>query len=237
MEDLVGAEQGREAMTTVAVLDYGAGNVRSAVRAVAAAGAEVTLTDDHDVINDSDGLLVPGVGAFSAVMAGLEKVGGVELILARHAQGRPLLGICVGLQVFFSRGQEHGVKTEGIGLWPGAVTALEAPVIPHMGWSKVDAPADSAMFAGIGDERFYFVHSYAAVEPPADTTVTTARHGSDFIAAVEDGTTWAAQFHPEKSAAAGAGLLRNWLASFAVDSSPDSVSGRTGTNTTDALSS
>lgn len=227
-------------MTTVAVLDYGAGNVRSAVRAVAAAGAEVTLTADHDVINDSDGLLVPGVGAFSAVMAGLENVGGVDLIRARHEQGRPLLGICVGLQVFFARGEEHGVKTDGIGLWPGAVTALEAPVIPHMGWSKVNAPADSAMFAGIGNERFYFVHSYAATEPPPNATVTTARHGSDFIAAVEDGTTWAAQFHPEKSAAAGAQLLRNWLASFSADSSPGSGSGSTGssgTNPTDSLSS
>ena len=204
-------------MTTVAVLDYGAGNVRSAVRAVAAAGAEVTLTADHDVINDSDGLLVPGVGAFSAVMAGLDNVGGVDLIRARHEQGRPLLGICVGLQVFFAQGQEHGVQTEGIGLWPGAVTALEAPVVPHMGWTQISAPDDSAMFAGIRDERFYFVHSYAAVDPPPGTKVTTARHGSDFIAAVEDGTTWAAQFHPEKSADAGARLLRNWLDSFGSD--------------------
>ncbi|MEY8568858.1 imidazole glycerol phosphate synthase subunit HisH [Brevibacterium linens] len=224
-------------MTSVAVLDYGAGNVRSAVRAVAAAGAEVTLTADHDVINDSDGLLVPGVGAFSAVMDALEHVGGVELIRTRHEQGRPLLGICVGLQVFFARGEEHCVKTEGIGLWPGAVTGLDAPVIPHMGWSKVNAPADSAMFDGIGDERFYFVHSYAAAEPPPNTLVTTAHHGSDFVAAVEDGTTWAAQFHPEKSAEAGAKLLRNWLASFAAGSSPGSESGNTDTNPTDALSS
>lgn len=201
-------------MTTVAVLDYGAGNVRSAVRAAAAAGAEVTLTADHDVINDSDGLLVPGVGAFSAVMTGLHNVGGVELIRTRHAQGRPLLGICVGLQVFFARGEEHGVQTDGIGLWPGAVTGLKAPVVPHMGWSQVSAPEDSQMFAGIREERFYFVHSYAATQPPPGTKVTTARHGSDFIAAVEDDTTWAAQFHPEKSAEAGAQLLRNWIGTF-----------------------
>lgn len=204
-------------MTSVAVLDYGAGNVRSAVRAVEAAGAEVVLTADHDVIAEADGLLVPGVGAFSAVMAGLHEVGGVDLIRARHREGRPLLGICVGLQVFFARGEEHGEKTEGIGLWPGGVTALKAPVVPHMGWSKVNAPQNSVMFAGIGDERFYFVHSYAATEPPENTTVTTANHGSDFIAAVEDGTTWAAQFHPEKSAGAGARLLRNWLDSFPTD--------------------
>lgn len=205
-------------MSTVAVLDYGAGNVRSAVRAAAAAGAEVVLTADRDVIDAADGLLVPGVGAYSAVMAGLERVGGVELIRSWHEEQRPLLGICVGLQVFFARGQEHGVKTEGIGLWPGAVTALEAPVVPHMGWSQVSAPSNSQMFDGVGEERFYFVHSYAATEAPANTLATTATHGAGFIAAVEDGSTWAAQFHPEKSAEAGARLLRNWVDSFAYDS-------------------
>ena len=201
-------------MSTVAVLDYGAGNVRSAVRAVAAAGAEVVLTADRDVIDAADGLLVPGVGAYSAVMTGLKRVGGDELIRSWHDNQRPLLGICVGLQVFFARGEEHGEKTEGIGLWPGAVTALEAPVVPHMGWSQVSAPKTSQMFAGIADERFYFVHSYAAAEAPSNTVATTATHGSSFIAAVEDGTTWAAQFHPEKSAEAGARLLRNWIDSF-----------------------
>ncbi|MDN5808385.1 MAG: imidazole glycerol phosphate synthase subunit HisH [Brevibacterium sp.] len=201
-------------MSTVAVLDYGAGNVRSAVRAVAAAGAEVVLTADRDVIDAADGLLVPGVGAYSAVMTGLKRVGGVELIRSWHENQRPLLGICVGLQVFFARGREHGEKTEGIGLWPGAVTGLEAPVVPHMGWSQVSAPQTSQMFAGIADQRFYFVHSYAATEAPTNTLTTTASHGADFVAAVEDGTTWAAQFHPEKSAEAGARLLRNWIDSF-----------------------
>ncbi|MBM6588491.1 imidazole glycerol phosphate synthase subunit HisH [Brevibacterium sp. RIT 803] len=201
-------------MSTVAVLDYGAGNVRSAVRAVEAAGADVVLTADHAVIDDADGLLVPGVGAYSAVMAGLKRVGGDHLIRTWHESQRPLLGICVGLQVFFARGEEHGVKTEGIGLWPGAVTALEAPVVPHMGWSKVSAPKSSQMFEGVAEERFYFVHSYAATDTPPNTMVTTATHGSSFIAAVEDGTTWAAQFHPEKSSDAGARLLRNWLGTF-----------------------
>lgn len=201
-------------MSTVAVLDYGAGNVRSAVRAVAAAGAEVVLTSDRAVIDSADGLLVPGVGAYSAVMTGLKRVGGDDLIRSWHESQRPLLGICVGLQVFFARGEEHGEKTEGIGLWPGAVTALEAQVVPHMGWSQVSAPTTSQMFDGVSEERFYFVHSYAATEAPANTLVTTATHGGSFIAAVEDGTTWAAQFHPEKSADAGARLLRNWVGSF-----------------------
>lgn len=201
-------------MSTVAVLDYGAGNVRSAVRAVAAAGAEVVLTADRALIDAADGLLVPGVGAYSAVMAGLKRVGGVDLIRSWHENRRPLLGICVGLQVFFAGGEEHGEKTEGVGLWPGAVTALDAPIVPHMGWSQVSAPTNSVMFDGVAEERFYFVHSYAATEAPANTLVTTATHGGNFIAAVEDGTTWAAQFHPEKSSDAGARLLRNWVGSF-----------------------
>lgn len=201
-------------MSTVAVLDYGAGNVRSAVRAAAAAGADTVLTADRKVIDAADGLLVPGVGAYSAVMAGLDRVGGVELIRSWHEDKRPLLGICVGLQVFFSRGDEHGVKTEGIGIWPGAVTALDAPVVPHMGWSRVNPPEGTRMFAGVRDERFYFVHSYAAAHAPANALVTTADHGASFVAAVEDETTWAAQFHPEKSAEAGARLLRNWVGSF-----------------------
>lgn len=207
-------------MSTVAVLDYGAGNVRSAVRAVAATGAEVVLTADRGVIDTADGLLVPGVGAYSAVMAGLQRVGGVDLIRSWHESQRPLLGICVGLQVFFARGEEHGEKTEGIGVWPGAVTTLDAPIVPHMGWSQVSVPTNSVMFEGIADERFYFVHSYAATEAPANTLVTTASHGGDFIAAVEDGTTWAAQFHPEKSSDAGARLLRNWVGSFPKTAQP-----------------
>ncbi|WP_051298025.1 imidazole glycerol phosphate synthase subunit HisH [Brevibacterium album] len=204
-------------MTTapfVAVLDYGSGNVHSAVRAVQAAGAHAELTAERARIEAADGLLVPGVGAFAAVMEGLAGVDGVEIIRERHAAGRPLLGICVGMQVLFSAGTEHGVRTPGIGLWDGEVVPLRAPVVPHMGWTRVAAPAGSRMFAGLGGEHFYFVHSYAASSGPAGALTTTAEHGGRFAAAVEDGTTWAAQFHPEKSAAAGAALLRNWVASL-----------------------
>lgn len=196
---------------TVVVLDYGSGNIRSAVRAVERTGATVELTTDLRAAESAAGLVVPGVGAFASVMAGLRDTGAVDVIRARHAASRPLLGICVGLQVLFARGSEHGVTTDGIGLWPGDVRRLHAPVIPHMGWDTVEAPAGSAMFAGIEDERFYFVHSYAAHTPPAGTRTAITTHGEPFVAAVEDGTTWATQFHPEKSGDAGARLLANWV--------------------------
>ncbi len=196
---------------TVVVLDYGSGNIRSAVRAVERTGATVELTTDLRAAESAAGLVVPGVGAFASVMAGLRDTDAVDVIRARHAASRPVLGICVGLQVLFARGSEHGVTTDGIGLWPGDVRRLHAPVIPHMGWDTVEAPAGSAMFAGIEDERFYFVHSYAAHTPPAGTRTAITTHGEPFVAAVEDGTTWATQFHPEKSGDAGARLLANWV--------------------------
>nr|WP_272905346.1 imidazole glycerol phosphate synthase subunit HisH [Sediminivirga luteola] len=191
-------------------MDYGSGNVRSAVRAAERTGAEVVLTADHSRIEEADGLIVPGVGAFAAVMGGLESTGAVDLIRRRHEEGRPTLAICVGIQVLFERGVEHGVETEGLGLWPGTVSRLQAPVVPHMGWAEVEPPAESRLFAGIERERFYFVHSYAAHSAPEGVLTTWAEHGERFVAAIEDGPTSATQFHPEKSGDAGARLLRNW---------------------------
>ncbi len=203
---------------SVVVLDYGSGNVHSAAKALEAAGASVTLTADRDAVMAADGLLVPGVGAFAAVMEALDAVRGAELIERRLAGGRKVLGICVGMQVLFERGVERGVETEGLGQWPGVVEQLEAPVLPHMGWNAVEAPEDTALFAGIRDERFYFVHSYGARRWELDPVgafrqarVTWARHGEPFVAAVENGPLSATQFHPEKSGEAGIRLLRNWL--------------------------
>jgi glutamine amidotransferase len=210
----------------VVVLDYGFGNVRSAVRALERVGADVTLTADRALAQDADGLVVPGVGAFAACMAGLTAVRGHEVVGRRLAGNRPVLGICVGMQVMFDAGVEHGERTDGIGEWPGVVERLHADVVPHMGWSPVEAPEGSALFAGIADERFYFVHSYAAqtftkgydenavgrFTPPR---VTWADHGGRFVAAVEDGPLAATQFHPEKSGDAGAQLLENWLTTLA----------------------
>lgn len=218
-------------MPRVAILDYGSGNLRSVTRALERAcppGVSVVLTADRAVIDGADALVVPGVGAFAACMTGLRRVHGPELIGRFLAGGRPVLGICVGMQVLFERGVEHGVETEGCDEWPGTVERLQAPVVPHMGWNTVESPAGSALFAGIEGERFYFVHSYGVrdwllethgrTRPPLVTWARTgaAEHGGDrFVAAVENGPLTATQFHPEKSGDAGAALLRNWFGTWA----------------------
>ncbi len=202
---------------SVVVLDYGSGNLRSAERALARAGTAVTVTADPDAALAADGLVVPGVGAFAACMAGLLAVGGDEVIAKRRIAGRPTLGICVGHQVLFSSGIEHGVRADGCGVWSGVVERLRAERLPHMGWNTVMAGAGSRLFAGIESERFYFVHSYGVrVLPPApDRLVSWSEHGGDrFVAAVEDGPLASVQFHPEKSGDAGARLIRNWVDSF-----------------------
>ena len=201
----------------VVVLDYGSGNLRSAERAVAHAGADVVVTADPEQALAADGLVVPGVGAFAACMAGLTDVGGPGLIARRVAAGKPTLAICVGHQVLFDAGVEHGVRAAGCAVWPGLVEELEAPRLPHMGWNTVEAPTSSGLFAGIEDERFYFVHSYGVrvLEETPERKVTWAEHGGDrFVAAVEEGPLWSTQFHPEKSGEAGTALLRNWVATL-----------------------
>lgn len=206
---------------SVVILDYGSGNVHSAAKALEAAGANVRLSADRSVAEAADGLLVPGVGAFAAVMSALESVRGGAIIEKRLTGSRPVLGICVGMQVMFSSGDEHGVQTTGLDEWPGVVEKLPAPVLPHMGWNTVETPEDTTLFDSVRDERFYFVHSYAAqqwsldVQPPfPQPKLTWAKHGGRFIAAVENGPLTATQFHPEKSGEAGIQLLRNWLKSL-----------------------
>jgi glutamine amidotransferase len=208
----------------VVVLDYGSGNVRSAVRALERVGAKVELTADLARAAEADGLVVPGVGAFAAVMAGLRAVGAPAIIERRLAGGRHVLGICVGMQVMFELGVEHGVRTEGLGEWPGVVERLTADVVPHMGWSPVRPPEGTVLFRGVESERFYFVHSYAVQTDPSGVPgalgrtraplVTWSDHGGPFVAAVENGPLAATQFHPEKSGDAGAHLLRNWVATL-----------------------
>ncbi|ALC06276.1 Imidazole glycerol phosphate synthase subunit HisH [Corynebacterium deserti GIMN1.010] len=205
---------------TVALLDYGSGNLRSAQRALERAGADVIVSSDPEICTNADGLLVPGVGAFDACMKGLRGVFGHRIIGQRLAGGRPVMGICVGMQILFDEGEEHGIKSAGCGEWPGKVEKLHADILPHMGWNTLDMPERSHMFEGIPpEERFYFVHSYGVRDwtlvtddlttPPQ---VVWATHENDrFVAAVENGALWATQFHPEKSGDAGAQLLRNWI--------------------------
>ncbi len=203
----------------VVVLDYGAGNVRSAVRALERVGATVTVTADPKTAVEADGLLVPGVGAFASCMEGLRAAQGPRIIGQRLAGGRPVLGICVGMQILFESGTEHGIHTEGCGEWPGEVSRLQAPVLPHMGWNSVELPSGSRMFEGVSaDDRFYFVHSYAARSWELETEITEppkvawSEYGGDrFVAAVENGALWATQFHPEKSGDVGSQLLKNWI--------------------------
>lgn len=202
----------------VVVLDYGSGNLRSAERALARVGADVTVTADLDAAAECDGLVVPGVGAFAACMAGLRGIGGEKVIAGRVEAGRPVLGICVGMQVLFAAGVEFGLRTEGCGVFPGTVERLDAPVLPHMGWNTVAPPDGSVLLRGIPDgTRFYFVHSFALrmchAGPLQDigARLTVTEHGEPFAAAVEQGVVSATQFHPEKSGDAGAAVLANWL--------------------------
>jgi glutamine amidotransferase len=206
----------------VVVFDYGSGNVRSAVRALEHVGAAVELTASRRAALAADGLFVPGVGNFHACMAGLRAADGPLVIDTRLAGGRPVLGVCVGMQVLFDGSEEPSSEPqEGLAEWPGTVARLEADVVPHMGWSTVQPAEGSRLFAGVQDERFYFVHSYAVREwtmaPPTGhfaavaPRVTWAHHGTDFVAAVENGPLSATQFHPEKSGEAGLALLENWV--------------------------
>ncbi len=215
-------------MPTVTVFDYGFGNVRSAVRALEHVGADVTLTADRATAENADGLIVPGVGAFAACMEGLRAARGDQIVGRRLAGGRPVLGICVGMQIMFERGVEHGEEAMGLHEWPGTIELLQAPVIPNMGWAHVTPPAETTLFKGVEGERFYFVHSYGAREFPLDqedtgrlrrplVTWSEAGDGENadrFVAAVENGPLCATQFHPEKSGDAGLQLLRNWVATL-----------------------
>jgi glutamine amidotransferase len=207
---------------SVLLLDYGSGNLRSAQRALEKVGADVTVSADFDAAMAADGLLVPGVGAYGACMKGIREVRGDMLVDRRLSGGRPVMGICVGMQVMFDQGVEHGVETEGLGQWPGVVEELQAPILPHMGWNTVRVAHDSTLFEGVMGERFYFVHSYAVRhwdfvardDNQNSPAVTWSHHGEDFIAAVENGPLVATQFHPEKSGDAGLHLLENWVKSL-----------------------
>jgi glutamine amidotransferase len=199
----------------IAILDYGSGNLRSAERAFATTGQEVVLTSDPAIALEADGLVVPGVGAFSSCMNGINAVNGVTIVQKRLKKERPVLGICIGMQIMFSQGTENsqGEPFKGMGIWNGVVNRLNAPILPHMGWNTVDADPDSVLLKGIEEEPFYFVHSYAAKSAVGERQGWSF-HGERFLAVVEDGYVCSTQFHPEKSGTAGLKLIRNWVDSL-----------------------
>jgi glutamine amidotransferase len=202
----------------IAILDYGSGNLRSALRAFERAGKEVLLTSDYDQALEAEGLVVPGVGAFGACMQGLKSVRGDQLVRERLAKSRPTIGICVGMQILFADGHEHG-DHEGVGIWPATVEKLEAKVLPHMGWNTVESAAGSSLFKGVEGESFYFVHSYGVTAlDPAQLSSSALASWTDydqrFLAAIEDGVFSATQFHPEKSGDAGLQLIKNWVSTL-----------------------
>ena len=193
----------------IAILDYGSGNLRSAQRAFETSGRDVVITSDYDLALNAEGLVVPGVGAFAACMQGLVGIRGDQLVRERVALKRQTLGICVGMQILFTRGVEYG-NHEGVGIWDATVEKLGAPILPHMGWNTVTTGSGSALFKGVEDQSFYFVHSYA-VKKQVGAIASISHHGEDFLAAVEDGVIAATQFHPEKSGDAGLALIKNWV--------------------------
>ena len=199
----------------IAILDYGSGNLRSAQRAFATSGVDVVVTADRAIALEADGLVVPGVGAFAACMQGLKSVDGVEIIRERIAKERPVLGICIGMQILFQEGSEHAENAnyQGVGVWEGEVSLLNAPILPHMGWNSVESDPKSLLLKGVAGESFYFVHSYAA-KKAVGKMQGWSFHGEKFLAVVEDGYVSATQFHPEKSGDAGLALIKNWVSAL-----------------------
>ena len=200
----------------IAILDYGSGNIRSAQRACERTGADVVITSDYQTALKSDGLVIPGVGAFGACMKGLRAVKGDELIKERLELGRKILGICVGMQVLFSESDElfNGEQIRGVGIFPQKVEKLIAPVLPHIGWNKIEADKAIGSFAELSGERFYFVHSYAVKSKVTGATNISCNYGESFIAAIETDLITATQFHPEKSGVAGLKLVSKWVDSL-----------------------
>jgi glutamine amidotransferase len=194
----------------IAILDYGSGNLRSAERAFQIATEDVVVTSDAKVCREARALVVPGVGAFAACMDQLIGIGGAEIVAERVELARPIFGICVGMQIFFDSSSEK-IQKNGLGILPGTVSELSAPILPHMGWNTVSPDKDSKLFKGIETESFYFVHSFAAKNPVENASNTISNYGEDFLAAVEKDFIVSTQFHPEKSGAAGAKLISNWV--------------------------
>lgn len=196
----------------IAILDYGSGNIRSAQKAIERIGVATEVTSQYSSALNAAGLVVPGVGAFGSCMQQLVAVRGDELIKERLKLGRATLGVCVGMQVLFERSDES--SGSGLGVLAGSIKRLNAPILPHIGWNEVKTTSEMQLMKGLEGERFYFVHSYAALEAPKEISTAMSNYGENFIAAIEQDSLSAVQFHPEKSGDAGLQLLKNWVGSI-----------------------
>lgn len=197
----------------IAVIDYGVGNLFSVEKALMAVGADVVVTGDAERIREAGKLLLPGVGAFGDCMKHLEAAGLVPVLKEEIGRGKPLLGICVGLQILFE-GSEESPGVKGLGILSGMVRKIEAPgwKIPHMGWNSLDIKKPGDLFAGLGEKAYvYFVHSYHALPADASLITATTRYGESLTASVGKGNIRATQFHPEKSGDVGLRILKNFV--------------------------
>jgi imidazole glycerol-phosphate synthase subunit HisH len=201
----------------IAVLDYGIGNLRSAEKALCHLGADAALTADPDVVRAARGVVLPGVGAFGACMRALRRSGLESVARDAATDGRPFLGVCIGMQMLFD-GSDEDPDVPGLGVVAGRVTRLPGHVrLPQIGWNTLDVRDGSRLLARLPEPAWlYFVHSYAP--EPADPTDVAGwcEYGRRFAAAIEHGPLWATQFHPEKSGAAGLALLENFVAACSV---------------------
>ena len=210
-----------QAKPTIAVADYGIGNLGSLVNALEHLDAKVVVTADSQPLLQADGMILPGNGAFGASKQAMEQLSIPRWLGQRVAGGRPVLGICVGHQYLFDASEEFG-NHEGMGEWPGTVKKLPTAAVPHIGWSEVQPAADSVLFHGLDNERYYFSHSYAVLEWEFDQSIESmvppqvswSHHDGAFIAAVENGPLTGVQFHPELSGSAGLTVLQNWIGTF-----------------------
>jgi glutamine amidotransferase len=200
----------------IAIADYGMGNRRSVEKALAHVGAESVITADHDEIRRAAAIILPGVGAFPEAMRHLDRSGLGDVLIERAGAGVPLLGICLGMQLLFESTTEHE-GAEGLGILPGAVTALESPRLPHIGWNLVTFERESTLTEGLGEAAaFYHVHSFACRPSDPSDVVGLSEYGERFVSVVERENVMAAQFHPEKSSKDGLRMLRNFATLAAV---------------------